>query len=267
MTRTADQPLLFRVLAAVQDIKLELSDRLLLLYLAYRQGRNGKSWPAVRTVAKDLGLSPTTVQNSIERLCQAGVVEKFGGKGGRANRYVVRLGECTSPRHISGEVNVSVPGTRMCQSLTLNVPVPGTESLSNLSGNPSGGAQPSPASPTQGDTQTQGKARRKSRRSAFVAPTVDEVAAYAESQGEPDFPAQRFVEYYSKRDWHYKNGKPMKDWRAAVRTWVSRDNAERAKRGEPPHDGYSQYGTHLATEDDIRQLVEAGVYPPEVLQE
>jgi hypothetical protein len=82
---------------------------------------------------------------------------------------------------------------------------------------------------------------------------------YAAQLGEPDFPAERFVTYYGERDWHYKGGKSMKDWGAAVRNWISRDNAERVKRGEPPHDGYSQYGTHPATEEEIRQLQEAGV--------
>jgi hypothetical protein len=263
MSRPTDQPLIFRVLAAVRNLKLEPSDRLLLTYLAYRQGRNGKAWPAIRTIAKDLGLSTTTVQDSIGRLHQAGVVERSSGKGCRANRYVVRL-ECVSPRHVSTDGNVSVSDTGMCQSPTQNVSVPDTESLRNPSENPSLGAQSSPASSTQGANETRGKARRQARRSPFIPPTAEEVRAYADSVGDPQFEVDAFIKYYTGTGWKRKNGTRVLDWRATVRAWMTRNDDRRIERGEPPHDGYSQYGTHPATEQDIQELVEAGVLSPEV---
>lgn len=56
---------------------------------------------------------------------------------------------------------------------------------------------------------------RKSCR--FVAPTLEEVQTYcAERNNNVD--AERFIDYYTSNGW--KVGKnPMKDWKAAVRTW------------------------------------------------
>lgn len=53
----------------------------------------------------------------------------------------------------------------------------------------------------------------------FRPPTVDEVRAYCQEKGYPVDPA-RFVDYYAARGWSYGKGVPMKDWKAAVRTWV-----------------------------------------------
>lgn len=61
------------------------------------------------------------------------------------------------------------------------------------------------------------KVKRESRR--FAPPTREEVAAYIAEKGyrvDPD----RWLAYYESNGW--KVGKnPMKDWRAAVRTWAS----------------------------------------------
>ena len=61
---------------------------------------------------------------------------------------------------------------------------------------------------------------------AFHHPTVEEVKAYClERQNKVD--AVRFVDYYTANGW--KVGKnPMKDWRAAVRTW-ERDDAPQSR--------------------------------------
>ena len=56
----------------------------------------------------------------------------------------------------------------------------------------------------------------------FVAPTVEEVKAYCLERGNSVNPDQ-FVDFYTSKGW--KVGKnPMKDWKAAVRTWEQRDN-------------------------------------------
>lgn len=57
----------------------------------------------------------------------------------------------------------------------------------------------------------------------FTPPTVGEVAEYCVERGngvDPD----RFVDFYASKGW--KVGKePMKDWKAAVRTWERRDTS------------------------------------------
>lgn len=49
-------------------------------------------------------------------------------------------------------------------------------------------------------------------------PSVDEVAAYCAERNN-GIDAESFVDYYAARGWIYNGKQPMRDWRAAVRTW------------------------------------------------
>lgn len=62
----------------------------------------------------------------------------------------------------------------------------------------------------------------------FIPPTLEEVKAYCiERQNNVD--AERFIDYYTSNGW--KVGKnPMKDWKAAVRTW-EKSAKEKPKKG------------------------------------
>ena len=58
-------------------------------------------------------------------------------------------------------------------------------------------------------------AQKKTTR--FTPPTVEQVSQYCKERGN-NVSAERFVDYYTANGW--KVGKnPMKDWKAAVRTW------------------------------------------------
>lgn len=72
------------------------------------------------------------------------------------------------------------------------------------------------------------------RTSRFKPPTVEEVAAYCQERGN-HVDVQRFVDYYTANGW--KVGKnPMKDWKAAVRTW-ERGNQTKDNRVPFPRGG------------------------------
>lgn len=59
----------------------------------------------------------------------------------------------------------------------------------------------------------------------FIPPTVDDVALYCYER-KNHVNAQKFFDYYSSNGW--KVGKnPMKDWKAAVRTWERSEITER----------------------------------------
>ncbi len=63
---------------------------------------------------------------------------------------------------------------------------------------------------------------RGTTRKRFVRPTLDEVKQYCvERHNSVD--AQRFIDFYSSKGWLVGN-QPMKDWKAAVRTWEQREN-------------------------------------------
>lgn len=56
----------------------------------------------------------------------------------------------------------------------------------------------------------------------FIKPTLDEVRAYClERQNNID--PESFVDFYESKGWKVGN-QPMRDWKAAVRTWERRDN-------------------------------------------
>jgi hypothetical protein len=56
----------------------------------------------------------------------------------------------------------------------------------------------------------------------FVKPTLEDVRAYClERQNNVD--PESFVDFYESKGWKVGN-QPMKDWKAAVRTWERRDN-------------------------------------------
>ena len=62
-------------------------------------------------------------------------------------------------------------------------------------------------------------------RKRFVPPTVEEVRAYCLERGNGIDP-QGFVDHYEARGWRYNGNVPMKDWKAAVRTWERRNQPQ-----------------------------------------
>jgi biotin operon repressor len=65
---------------------------------------------------------------------------------------------------------------------------------------------------------------KNKRERRFTPPTVEEVRQYALSIKYDSLSAEHFIDYYSARGWQYRRGQPVKDWRAAVRTWRRRDS-------------------------------------------
>ena len=67
----------------------------------------------------------------------------------------------------------------------------------------------------------------KAKNGVFVPPTVEEAQAYIAEQGY-SVDAERFVDFYTAKGW-FVGKNPMKDWKAAVRTWErDKQNAVRA---------------------------------------
>ena len=68
------------------------------------------------------------------------------------------------------------------------------------------------------EEESEGQKKRK----RFTPPTVEEVRAYCQERNNSIDP-DAFVDYYTARGWKYGQGKPVADWKAAVRTWEARD--------------------------------------------
>ena len=68
-------------------------------------------------------------------------------------------------------------------------------------------------------------------RSRFTPPTVAEVRSYCAEKGYT-LDADRFVDYYTSNGW--KVGKnPMRDWKAAVRTWKGKEQSNGKTESQP----------------------------------
>ena len=72
------------------------------------------------------------------------------------------------------------------------------------------------------DKDKETKSADKPRR--FIKPTVEEVTEYCTERGNKINP-QSFVDWNESKGWRVGNS-PMKDWKAAVRTWEQRDKAK-----------------------------------------
>ena len=74
------------------------------------------------------------------------------------------------------------------------------------------------------------KKEQRNNHQIFIIPTVDDIEAYCEEKGIYGFDAQRFVDHYTSNGWMIGRNR-MKDWRAAIRTWLRNDD-ERRRRAE-----------------------------------
>ena len=84
-----------------------------------------------------------------------------------------------------------------------------------------------PRNPIQSESESNPNPKENTRTNArFTAPTVEDVTAYCRERGNRVDP-QRFVDFYASKGWRV-GSTPMKDWKAAVRTWEQRDNTPSA---------------------------------------
>lgn len=88
----------------------------------------------------------------------------------------------------------------------------------------------------------------KSKR--FSPPSVEEVCAYCQERGNGIDP-EAFVDFYAARGWKYGAGRPIVDWKAAVRTWEARRRAEQPATTET----YRPRAYHLERDEDGQEVV------------
>ena len=71
---------------------------------------------------------------------------------------------------------------------------------------------------------------KEKKRTRFFPPSVDEVRAYCQERKNGIDP-EAFVDYYTANGWVQGKGKPIKDWKATVRIWESREKKKRQDDG------------------------------------
>lgn len=74
--------------------------------------------------------------------------------------------------------------------------------------------------------------RKRSTRSRSSLPTIEEITAYCRERRNTVDP-ESFFDYYEARGWKYGQGKPIVDWKAAVRTWEKREREREEQKNDP----------------------------------
>ncbi len=82
----------------------------------------------------------------------------------------------------------------------------------------------------EAESDTEAK-KEKNKRVAFHAPSLSELEEYGNTLTPKFSKASTFLDFYESNGW--KVGKnPMKDWKAAVRTWNSKENRQPLKANQ-----------------------------------
>jgi hypothetical protein len=64
---------------------------------------------------------------------------------------------------------------------------------------------------------------KKGKNSRFTPPDINQVSEYLNERGASHIDGQQFIDHHQTRGWIMSNRQKMKDWKAAVRTWISND--------------------------------------------
>lgn len=91
----------------------------------------------------------------------------------------------------------------------------------------------------------------KTTRKTFSKPTLEEISAYCQERNN-SVDAQRFFDYYEAKGWVVGKS-PMKDWKAAVRTWERNESEPKPQNPIPKKYGIdADYFLQKAREEDAR---------------
>jgi hypothetical protein len=123
----------------------------------------------------------------------------------------------------------------------------GCEGNGHSNGHPTDGQRTPNERPTTNEEGEEGKegknVKRESTRAPFVKPTETEVIEYGREIGY-ESEATAFLDYYDAKGWRIGTT-PMRDWKAALRTWQHREDKkhhehtghreQKARREYPEH--------------------------------
>lgn len=163
------------------------------LALANRANDDGQCHPSIGTIQEDTGLARASIYKAIKELVSRGemTVIPGGGKGNPSNHYQI----VGSPQNeLVQNMNQFKLETKVVHFVDKGSP--------------------------QNELKPNNRTKHKNHTvvSTFSKPSLEEVTAFCLERKNKIDP-QYFLDYYETRGWRLKGGQPMKDWRAAVRTW------------------------------------------------
>jgi hypothetical protein len=101
---------------------------------------------------------------------------------------------------------------------------------------------------TQSRVEKSREEKNKSKSVAFAPPSLTEVSAYCKERGNKVDP-QKWMDHYSSNGWRVGRN-PMRDWRAAVRTWERSEFGVKQKSNKYGPQSY----TKADAEEQMREI-------------
>lgn len=222
------------------DAKVEMlncNEKLLALYLLTAPQGNlaGCYEVTFKRIELDTGIKASQVEKSMERLCELGIVSYSPDTSEVLVRNFGKYNWSKSPKTSSAlEKQIErVENPQMRAELArayeakfmASYPYPidtVSKGMDEVCIPPVSVSVSVPVSKEGIGVQGEGEKRPR-----FSPPSVHDVSAYAAERGCPGFNAARFVDHYEANGWMVGKNK-MKDWKAAVRGWISRDGESKS---------------------------------------
>ena len=180
---------------------------------SYGYNRKRTNPATLRTIAEEIKMSTSSVHLAIQVLCEAGILVKKVDGGFLFDKN--KLDNVQPTGQESGK--------------TLSSPLDKSVQPTGNLVQPTGQANVTRSKENSKDNSKERKDRR------FTPPTLDEVRAYClERKNNVD--PERWYAYYQSNGWKVGRN-PMKDWKAAVRTW-ERPYGQTAGKPTPELDKY-----------------------------
>lgn len=143
--------------AVWQDPRLSYAEFKTLVCLIGYANKDGRCWPAIATIAQELGRARSTVSGHLEALIGHGYLEKFPQRrpdgGQKANIYLLKLPPSDEP---TGGCPATREPTRRAEQQSFLLPISSAAGSSDrgVSGGQRGPAGPDPAPPRRSRSDT-----------------------------------------------------------------------------------------------------------------
>jgi len=197
-----------------------------------RVARRRQCFESHRSIAESCQLSRNTVSRAIKSMLEKGVIQ---GSRDQSNRPFLEL----VARDLGGS-RLSRNGSEMSHTQECLSGSNMSRGGSNMSRGGSNGSQNGSNGGPEGTTplklhsegtsfKREALPKKATSKKRFEKPAVEQVSAYMISRGfdtgKASDQADAFVDHFEANGWRIGGRAPMRDWRAAVRTWIR--NADR----------------------------------------
>ena len=173
-----------------------------------------------------------TVRAAIDRMLKTGILVKLSGADSRSYLAVKAPGQVVQMKPTIGTTETHPEKSKVVQMETTG----GTNGDKGGSQMYQNGTNGGPEGTTPLKVQSEGTSfkrealpKKATSKKRFQKPSVEQVSAYMISRGfdigKASDQAEAFVDHFEANGWRIGGRAPMKNWRAAVRTWIR--NADR----------------------------------------